>query len=163
MTKSKKEELLDKFRLGVRPRATSTKAATRAIASETHEKEMNDMVSTGGGENAKPERLSRELSVTLNTRGEKKEGKDGELLAGEHGAVKTKLLSSGEDKVKKIGGEEMNWKGVRINEGEECAKEGRGKQCGEKAYEKREGVLVVEGGVSEEKKLGEQRGGERER
>ena len=46
---------------------------------------MNDMVPTGGGENAKPEQLSRELFDTLNTLGEKMEGKDGELCAGEEG------------------------------------------------------------------------------
>ena len=80
-------------------------SASRAAASATHENNMNDMVPTGGGENVKPERLSRELSDTLRPLGEKMEGKDGESCAGEDDEVKTKHLPLGEDKVEKIGGE----------------------------------------------------------
>ena len=111
MTTSK-EELLNLFRPRRCPRATSTKATTstlagrrqiaaaaQAAASATHENNVNDMNPTEGGENSKPERLSRGLFETPNTVGEKIEGKDDDNCVGEDGAVETKHLPSGEDKV----------------------------------------------------------------
>ena len=137
MTTSK-EELLNLFCPRRCPRETSSTlarkrqiaAAARAAVSATHENNKDGVNPTGGGENLKPERLSRGLLDTLNTLGEKIEGKDDDICVREGGAVETKHLPSREHKVKRTSGDE----------GEKCVKEE------EKVCENGEGVLVFEGG-----------------